>query len=168
MLPSQNQAGEIFRFPIYASDGGAWPVSGGAPFLRLGSAYPSKNFRGGRQRRTVSARKLPRPYNVRKRVTRSLDRCAKATPNKDAHTASLNKLAEPIYYNKRREHPSTSLVASQRTYPESLLWRAQFRSAGRVSLLIPATALTLTVFRTTGLSSFKTSFKIRSSNKFQG
>ena len=88
------------------------PFAGALRFVSL--ALHILPHKGERRRRNVSARKVSGQCSTRKRASLQLN-CRSSTHTaveNPQHTASLDELAEPDYYNNCAETSSTRLFAS--------------------------------------------------------
>jgi hypothetical protein len=108
-----DQRRERFWIPVqaFAADGGARPNAGALRFVSL--ALHILPHKGERRRRNVSARKVSEPDKVGNAFLYSSTAVSTHTAAENQqHTASLDELAEPDYYNKCAETSSTRLFAS--------------------------------------------------------
>jgi hypothetical protein len=109
-----DQRRERFWIPVqaFAADGGARPNAGALRFVSL--ALHILPHKGERRRRNVSARKVSEPDAESEThfSTAQLPVSTHTAAENQQHTASLDELAEPDYYNKCAETSSTRLFAS--------------------------------------------------------
>ena len=141
---SHTRADERFWIPFktYAEDGGARPNSGGTPFRQPCPAYPSTIGRKAPQERfseesfrtcTSSGNAFLYSFTVSFLPTRQQN---------SQHTASLDVLAEPNYYNKCRRTSSTRVFASHETDD----WKQLANVSHRAALADSASSLYTTSF----------------------
>src|SRR3954451_15755474 len=93
------------------------PFAGALRFVSL--ALHILPHKGERRRRNVLARKVSDHFSTRKRISLQLN-CRSSTrtaAENQQHTASLDELAEPDYYNNCAETSSTRLFASHFRIP---------------------------------------------------
>jgi len=99
--------------------------------------------KGERHRRNVSARKASKLSTVRKQVISKAQLPVRAhnhTRN-EQHTASLDELAEPNYYNKSIQTSSTDDFASHHRERISKVWHGDLPRDPYTALRISAAAL---------------------------
>lgn len=109
----QADAGEILdsRSDLMLPTVAPGQIPGALRFVSL--ALHILSHKGERRRRNVSARKVSGHAAIRKRISLKLSRRSSHTTAKNQqHTASLDELAEPIYYSKSLQTSSTRVFAS--------------------------------------------------------